>query len=75
MSYENFNDKIKHLDEEKRISILDFVTRNRKIFANDKFDVGNVTNYLCDINLSTNTYISKKPYRCTFDDQFVIDHQ
>ena len=45
------------------------------MFAKSKFDVGNVTKYECTIPLSSNKYVSKKPYRCTYADQQQIESQ
>lgn len=74
-THELFDNKIKHLDGSHRLAISDFIIRNHKVFARDKFDVGNVRNYSCSINLSSNSYVTRKPYRCSHDDQQIIDRQ
>ena len=75
MPRELFNDKVKHLSPSQQSAILNFVTNNINVFGKDKFDVGNVSNYTCPINLSTDSYVAKKPYRCSFTDQQEIDRQ
>ena len=75
MTENMFKDKVKHLSSEKQSTILDFVKRNIDVFAKDKFDVGNVTGYSCPINLSSNIYVAKKPFRCTYEDPKKIDDQ
>lgn len=75
MSLDLFNDKVKHLDKKKRCTIRTMVEKNSHAFAKSKFDVGNVTKYECAINLSKDTYVAKKPYRCSFQDQEEIEKQ
>ena len=75
MSLDSFQDKVKHLDSEKRCTIRHLVEKNSHAFGKSKFDVGNVTQYECAINLSKNMYVAKKPYRCSFEDQDEIQKQ
>ena len=69
------NEKIQHLDNVKRSKILNLIKDNDFVLAKSKFDVGNVTKYECIIPLSSNKYVSKKPYRCTYADQQQIESQ
>jgi transposase InsO family protein len=75
MSFKTFSEKISHLDPVKQRKISDLITNNHFIFGKSKFDVGNVTKYECTINLSEDSYVAKKPYRCTFEDQQEIMSQ
>lgn len=75
MTEESFKNKVEHLNHCDRSAIFDFISRNVKVFAKDRFDVGNVTNYSCPVKLSSDSYIAKKPYRCSFRDQEVINRQ
>lgn len=75
MTRELFDDKVKHLSPTQQSMILQFITRNVNTFAKDKFDVGNVSKYTCPINLSSDSYIAKKPYRTSYEDQQEIDRQ
>ena len=72
---DTINDKVKHLDEEKSKIVSDLIKKNDCLFAKDSFDVGNVTKYECSINLSSDNYVSKRPYRCTYSDQQEIESQ
>lgn len=72
---EMFNSKTAHLDTSKIDVIRKIVTSNREAFADNKFDVGNVTNYECPINLKNDVIVARKPYRCTFADQDEIERQ
>lgn len=70
-----FDSKIKHLEAKEKTKISTLIFKNFKAFAKHAFDVGNVTKYDCAINLNKDTYIAKKPYRCSFDDQEEIERQ
>ena len=74
-SFELFNSKLGHLNPEHKSSISSIIKNNFSAFARHKFDVGNVTKYECPIRLTENTYVSKKPYRCCFNDQDEIERQ
>jgi hypothetical protein len=54
---------------------LKLIETNDFVFAKDTFDTGNVTKYECVIPLSSDSYICKKPYRCTFEDKIQIETQ
>lgn len=72
---ELFETKVSHLDSEKRSIIKNFIEKHSSLFAKDAFDIGSVKNYKAHISLSSDSYVSKKPYRCTFDDQTEIERQ
>lgn len=74
-SLDLFNSKMNHLDSNHKNVISSLIRKNHFAFARHKFDVGNVTDYECSINLASNNYIAKKPYRCCFEDQEEIEKQ
>lgn len=45
------------------------------IFAKTKFDIGIIKGYEATIKLKENKYISRKPYRCSFQDKIEIEKQ
>lgn len=71
----DFDAKTEHLDAQKKNKIFEILCKNRKAFGNHRFDVGNVKKYECKINLTKDTYIAKKPYRCTYEDSEEIERQ
>jgi hypothetical protein len=75
LTHDLFNSKIKHLKAKEKKEISSLIFKNFDAFAKHSFDVGNVTKYDCPINLSRDTYVAKKPYRCSFDDQEEIERQ
>lgn len=70
-----FNIKTDHLDSNKKKAIYDLVDKYSGSFAKNKYDIGKVSKYEAQIKLSENCYVSKKPYRCSFDDQLEIESQ
>lgn len=75
MNVDQLGDKISHLKPEKQFVIKNLIQAHSKAFAQHAFDVGNVTDYECQIELSSDKIVAKKPYRCTYDDQAEIDRQ
>ena len=45
------------------------------VFAKSKFDIGITKNHEATIKLKENKYISRKPYRCSFEDKIEIEQQ
>lgn len=72
---ETINDKVKHLDPDKRNVISSLIKENDFTFAKDAFDAGYAKNFVCSIPLHSDTYVSRKPYKCTFTDQEQIEAQ
>lgn len=75
MENSEVDNKLKHLNTEKRKKLIEVITNNETIFAINKYDVGKVMNHEAQIKLLENRYISKKPYRCSIPDQEEIDNQ
>lgn len=75
MTLDLFHEKVSHLDSSKKLIIRNLVETNSKVFGKSKFDVGNVTKYECTVNLCKDTYVARKPYRCSFEDQDEIQKQ
>ncbi|XP_043270945.1 uncharacterized protein [Venturia canescens] len=51
------------------------MTKHKKVFAKEKFDIGTVKNYEATIKLMENKYIAKKPYKCSIQDRVEIESQ
>ena len=75
LHFEKLEEKLAHLDPENKSKLKNLVKTYDKSFAQHPFDVGNVKDYECSIELSSNKYVAKKPYRCTYADQTEIDRQ
>lgn len=75
MTEDMFFSKTSHLNVIRQAIIRKLIEKNSTAFAKDAFDVGNVTKYECPINLEKDVYVSKKPYRCSFEDQEEIERQ
>lgn len=71
----NFNVSVDHLDTEQRSKIDKLVCKHKSLFAKDKYDVGTVKGYEAHIDLLVDTYCSKRPYRCNFQDKKEIEQQ
>lgn len=74
-SHDKFISKTSHLESGLQKTIQQLIISNEAAFARHKFDVGNVTKHECPIRLSDDTYVAKKPYRCSFQDQEEIERQ
>ncbi len=75
LNIEKFDDKVSHLDPKKQRVIKDLIQSNSLAFAQHASDVGNVKHYECKIELLSNKFVAKKPYRCTHEDQVEIERQ
>lgn len=75
LNIELLDEKLSHLEEKKRIDFRKLLVLYQRSFAQHAFDVGNVKDYECRIDLSSSKFIAKKPYRCTYDDQVEINNQ
>lgn len=71
----NFECNLDHLKKEKKCKIFNLIEKYKSIFAKDKFDIGTVRYHEACIKLIEHRYISRKPYRCTIEDQKEIEAQ
>lgn len=55
--------------------IKNFIYKYGAVFAKDAFDVGSVKGYETHIKLFEDRYVSKKPYRCSFENKTEIERQ
>ena len=69
LKIEMMEEKLAHLEPQNKIQLENLLKTYGKSFAQHAFDVGNVKNYECSIELSSDKYIAKKPYRCSYADQ------
>lgn len=72
---EDFNICINHLDYQKQAAIDELISENKSVFAKDKYDIGQVTDYEAHIDLLIEKYCFKRPYRCTIEDKKEIEDQ
>ncbi len=72
---EEFEIRTNHLEEKKKKMIYNLIDKYGSSFAKDKYDIGKVTKCEAQIKLSENSYVAKKPYRCSFEDQEEIESQ
>lgn len=63
------------IENNNTTSIQDIIKKNNDIFAKSKFDIGEIKGYEASIKLTEYKYISKKPYRCSFQDKEEIEKQ
>lgn len=75
LKVEMVEEKLAHLNPQNKSQLKKLLKTYDKSFAQHAFDVGNVVNHECSIELSSDKYIAKKPYRCTYADQAEIDRQ
>lgn len=74
-SNETFKIWINHLNYQQQTVIDDLILHNKSVFAKDKYDIGMVKDYEAHIDLSTEKYCCKRPYRCTIEDKKEIENQ
>ena len=67
--------KLSHLNDQQQNLLRKFLLSHISLFASDAFDVGNVCDYQTNISLSEDRFISKRPYRCSPEDQAEIERQ
>lgn len=72
---ERFDAKLEHLPKEKKEKVKLLIDKYKAIFAKNKFDVGKVKDHEAQIKLVERRFISKKPYRCSMEDQKEIEFQ
>jgi hypothetical protein len=72
-SIENLNKNNITIAEKIEINIL--INKYSKVFSKDKYDLGSVTIEQCKIELTNNIPINLRPYRCSQEDQKIIDNQ
>ena len=72
---DEFEINLKHLDSHQQLEIIRLITKNKSVFAKDKYDVGTVKHYEAHIDLMVEKYCSKRPYRCTEEDRKQIEQQ
>jgi hypothetical protein len=72
---DDFDVSMDHLDLNQRSEITRLIEKYKSIFAKDKYDVGIVQDFEAHIDLTTEKYCSKRPYRCTVEDRNEIEAQ
>ena len=72
---EQFKAKLDHLSEEKKKIIQTMINKYETIFAQNKFDVGQVKDHEAHVKLLEHKFVAKKPYRCSILDQKEIEYQ
>lgn len=75
LDFTNFNISVDHLHTEQQSQIDKLISKYKSLFAKDKYDVGSVKGYEAHIDLLVDTYCSKRPYRCNFEDKKEIEQQ
>lgn len=66
---------VNNLNATQADEMKDIRHRNGDIFAKTKFDVGTIKNHTATLKLSEPKYISRKPYKCSFEDKAEIEIQ
>ena len=72
---ELFVAKIDHLDGDKKKILENLIDEFSYVFAKDAYDVGTVRDHEARIVLYEDRIVTKKPYRCSFEDQAEIERQ
>lgn len=63
---DEFQIKLEHLNNIKKIKIEKLIEKYKTVFAKDKYDIGMV-DYEARIELILDRYCSKRPYRCSIE--------
>lgn len=69
-----FSANLDHLDNKRKNALKTLIDKYASVFAKNKFDIGTVSDHEASIKLLEHKYISRKPYRCSIQDQEEIDH-
>jgi transposase InsO family protein len=72
---ESIENKIAHLDSYKKTKTRNLIKKFTNVFATNKFDVGTVKDHIAHIKLSENKYVFRKPYRCSIEDNKIIEQE
>ena len=72
---DKFEAKLEHLDGDKRKILKDLINEFSPVFAKDAYDVGMVKDHEARIILFEDRFVTKEPYRCSFEDQAKIERQ
>lgn len=72
---EDFQVNMNNLNQNQKYEIEKLIEKYKTIFAKDKYDIGTVRDYEARIDLITEQYCSKRPYRCTLEDKVEIEKQ
>ncbi|CAK1593677.1 unnamed protein product [Parnassius mnemosyne] len=71
----NFEIKMGNLNAQQEFEINTLIDKYKSSFAKDKYDIGTVRDYEAHIDLLTDKYCSKRPYRCSMEDKKEIEEQ
>ena len=63
------------LNSDQQDIINSILNKYSNIFSLHKYDIGCIDTEMCKINLTNNIPINLRPYRCSSDDQILIDTQ
>lgn len=72
---DDFEIFVNHLDVQQQSEIDKLIEKYKTVFAKDKYDIGTVRDYEAHIDLMTDKYCYKRPYRCTIEDRKEIESQ
>lgn len=75
INVDDFSANLDHLGRNEKMAIESIINKYSAVFAKDKFDIGSVSDHEATIKLMEHKYVSRKPYRCSIDDQKEIDSQ
>ncbi|CAK1578777.1 unnamed protein product [Parnassius mnemosyne] len=64
-----------NLNAQQEFEINTLIDKYKSSFAKDKYDIGTVRDYEAHIDLLTDKYCSKRPYRCSMEDKKEIEEQ
>jgi len=70
-----FQISVDHLKMKQRAEIEKLIYKYKTAFAKDKYDIGTVRDYEAHIDLMTEKYCYKRPYRCSIEDKKEIEKQ
>lgn len=72
---EDFKARTNHLDKHKEFKIYKLIKKYENLFAKNKYDIGTVSEHMAHIKLIENKFISKKLYKCSFEDNKITEEQ
>lgn len=71
----NANLLIENLNSIQKEELKNLLTKYNNTFSKDKYDIGSINIEQCKVELTNNIPINLRPYRCSLNDQKIINEQ
>ena len=66
---------ISEMPEQQKSKLEEIIKKYPEVFSEDPYDIGKITTEKMKLNMMCNSPITKRPYKCTREEQLIIDKQ